>query len=108
MRQIVIDAARRQVAHKRGGVARPVVTFDDGAHAVELLPDELLALDEALERLSAVDPRRALVVEHRVFAGLSTHETALALGISTATVERDWRVARAWLAAEVGGGIALA
>ena len=64
---------------------------------------DLVALDQALDRLAAVDPRRASVVEHRFFAGLSTRETAELLGISTGTVERDWRAARAWLALEIAG-----
>jgi RNA polymerase sigma factor (sigma-70 family) len=63
----------------------------------------LLALDHALERLDGFDPRRARVVELRYFAGLSIDETARALELSTATVERDWRAARAWLGAEVAG-----
>jgi RNA polymerase sigma factor (TIGR02999 family) len=100
MRQILVDAARREVAAKRGGQLQ-LVSFDDDAHAETVRPTELLALDEALERLAAVDARRAQVVEHRIFAGLSTHETARLLGISTGTVERDWRAARAWLSTEI-------
>jgi RNA polymerase sigma factor (TIGR02999 family) len=100
MRQILTDAARRELAVKRGGGER-VITYDDDAHIPAIRPAELIALDEALERLAAIDPRRAQVVEHRIFAGLSTIETARLLGLSTATVERDWRAARAWLSTQV-------
>lgn len=102
MRQILVDAARRHLAQKRGGGVG-VVSFDDALHSPPPAEraEQLVALDEALERLERMDPRRAQVVEHRVFAGLSTSETARVLGISTATVERDWRTARAWLAAEI-------
>ena len=101
MRQILVDAARREVAAKRGGDAPDFVSYDDAAHAAPVKPAELIALDGALERLSVVDPRRARVVEHRIFAGLSTEETARLLDISTGTVERDWRAARAWLFTEI-------
>jgi RNA polymerase sigma factor (TIGR02999 family) len=100
MRQIVVDTARRHVAQKRGG-GDQMVSFNDAEHAAPLRAEELLSLDTALERLAAVDPRRAQVVEHRIFAGITTDETAKLMGLSTATVERDWRVARAWLAAEM-------
>jgi RNA polymerase sigma factor (TIGR02999 family) len=105
MRQILVDAARRQLAQKRGG-DRMAVSFDEGAHPAPIRPAELIALDEALERLRQFDPRGAQVVEYRYFAGLSTRETAEVLGVATATVERDWRAARAWLAIELGGGTA--
>lgn len=101
MRQIVVDAARRQVALKRGGAAIQLVSYDDAGHAAPVRPEELIALDAALERLAVVDPRRARVVEHRMFAGLSTGETARLLDVSTGTVERDWRAARAWLFSEI-------
>jgi RNA polymerase sigma factor (TIGR02999 family) len=100
MRQILVDAARRNVALKRGGTAK-LVSYDDAAHAAATRSAEMLALDAALERLGSVDERRAQVVEHRIFAGLSTVETAALLGISTGTVERDWRAARAWLSTEI-------
>jgi RNA polymerase sigma factor (TIGR02999 family) len=102
MRQILVDAARRQVALKRGG-APELVSYDDATHAAAVKPEELIALDQALERLAVIDPRRARVVEHRMFTGLSTEETARLLGLSTGTVERDWRAARAWLFTEVAG-----
>jgi RNA polymerase sigma factor (TIGR02999 family) len=98
MRQVLVDAARRRLAQKRGGGDDWLVTLDDRAHAAPIRPAELVALDAALEQLAELDPRRARVVEHRFFAGLTTRETAEVLGISTGTVERDWRAARAWLA----------
>jgi RNA polymerase sigma factor (TIGR02999 family) len=104
MRQILVDAARRNIALKRGGAAARFVSYDDAAHAATARSAELLALDAALERLANVDERRAQVVEHRIFAGLSTAETASLLGISTGTVERDWRAARAWLSTELADG----
>jgi RNA polymerase sigma factor (TIGR02999 family) len=103
MRQVLVDAARRQAAAKRGGDARPV-TYDDDAHAPPVEPGDLLALDDALARLASFDPRRARVVEHRIFAGLSIQETAEVLGVSAGTVERDWRAARAWLSLELSDG----
>jgi RNA polymerase sigma factor (TIGR02999 family) len=102
MRQIVLDAARREMAFKRGGGAAPLVSYDDAQHRTPIRPAELVALDEALERLRVLDPRRAQVVEHRIFAGLSGDETARVLGVSPSTIERDWRAARAWLAVELG------
>jgi len=101
MRHILVDAARRELSLKRGGGEPQLVTYDDDAHVPAMRPAALLALDEALERLAVFDPRRARVVEHRIFAGLSTAETAKLLGVSTATVERDWRAARAWLTTEL-------
>jgi RNA polymerase sigma factor (TIGR02999 family) len=103
MRQIIVDTARRAAALKRGGAGDGphFVSFDDGAHPSPVRPAELIALDAALERLAVVDPRRARVVEYRMFAGLSTEETARVLDISTGTVERDWRAARAWLFGEI-------
>jgi RNA polymerase sigma factor (TIGR02999 family) len=101
MRQILVDAARRSAALKRGGRAHDFVAYDDSAHAAPIKAEELIELDAALERLTAMDPRRAQVVEHRIFGGLSTADTAKVLGISTGTVERDWRAARAWLSSEI-------
>lgn len=97
MRQVVVDDARRRRAEKRGGNDL-AVTFEDSAKAAPVRSDQVLALEEALERLEEVDPRKAKIVECRFFAGLSVEETAAAMGISTPTVKRDWRVARAWLA----------
>ena len=96
MRQLLVDAARRRARAKRGG-GEWAVTFDEAAHAAPTRGDELLALDEALDRLAALDARQARVVELRFFAGLTSQETAGVLGVSVPTVERDWRAARAWL-----------
>lgn len=101
MRQIVVDTARRRAAGKRGGNSGLAVSLDESAHASPVRAAELLALDDALTRLAAIAPRRAAVVEHRFFGGLTTEEIATVLDVSTATVERDWRAARAWLAADM-------
>jgi RNA polymerase sigma factor (TIGR02999 family) len=97
MRRVLVDQARRRVSAKRGG---GVLHEDlDGSLAVTLAPDlDLLALDQALDSLAAIDADRARVVEMRYFAGMSLAETAEALGISPQAVSRDWAVARAWLA----------
>ena len=104
MRQILVDAARWRTRRKRGGEEGWAVTFDEGAHASPVRAEELVALDEALERLAALDERQARVVEHRYFGGLTAPETAEVLGISEATVHREWRAARAWLRRELRGG----
>lgn len=101
MRQILVDAARRRSRDKRGGGEAVAVTFEEGGHAQPMQAAELLALDEALERLAVLDERQARVVEHRFFAGLTVEETAASLGRSVATVHRDWRAARAWLRREM-------
>ncbi len=103
MRQILVDAARRRMAQKRGGDTPPSITFDEANHAEPVRASELIALDEALPRLETIDPRRARVVEHRIFAGLTSRETAELLDVSEPTVQRDWRAARAWLAVELEG-----
>lgn len=96
MRQILVDHARRQQADKRGGGAT-MVSLEGVSRAAQPPSMDVLALDEALEALSAIDARQAGVVELRFFAGLDINETAEALGISTATVEREWAMAKAWL-----------
>jgi RNA polymerase sigma factor (TIGR02999 family) len=97
MRQVLVNAAEARVAAKRGGRAA-AVPLDEVPVAAPVRPEHLLALDEALERLAALDARQAQVVEARVFGGLTAEETAEALGVSVPTVQRDWRSARAWLA----------
>ncbi|MEP6990446.1 MAG: sigma-70 family RNA polymerase sigma factor [bacterium] len=99
MRRILVDHARGQHAAKRGGGAQQVTLNDanqpvaaDGDRAVDVL-----ALHDALERLATLDPEQARLVELRYFAGLNIEETADALGVSPATVKREWAVARAWL-----------
>ena len=96
MRQVLVDFARKRLAVKRGGDAIVVSLSDVSAPAAAPAID-VLALDEALGELTGLDARLARVVELKFFAGLSISETAEALGVSTATVERDWTVARAWL-----------
>lgn len=100
MRQILVDTARSQLAQKRGGAAL-LVSLDESAHAQPMVAQEMLALDEALRKLEDEDPRRARVVEHRLFVGLTPDESADVLGVSRPTVDRDWRAARAWLAVEL-------
>jgi RNA polymerase sigma factor (TIGR02999 family) len=100
MRRILIDHARTHQRVKRGGVA-PKVTLDDAMIAAEERSIDVLALDEALERLAALDERQARVVELRFFAGLSVEETAEVMKISPATVKREWSMAKAWLHAEL-------
>lgn len=96
MRHALVEVARRQMADKRGGGAMTVF-FDENVHATPVRVEEVLALNDALAQLEALDPRQARIVECRFFAGLSVEETAEALGVGPATVKRDWRAARAWL-----------
>lgn len=96
MRRVLIDYAEARRAQKRGGDAPPL-PLEDTVAAPEHRIEDLLALDEALDRLAALDPRQVRVVECHVFAGMSLDETAAALDISPATVSRDWALARAWL-----------
>ncbi len=100
MRQVLVDAARRRNANKRGG-GEVLVTFDESLDAGTASAGEVLALDEALERLAAVSQRQATMVECRFFGGLDVRETAELLEVSEATLDRDWRAARAWLAKEL-------
>lgn len=102
MRQVLVEAARRRNALKRGAEFA-FVTLDDGVVRQDARSGDLLALDAALERLSAVSSRQALLVEYRYFGGLEVAEIAESLEISESTVLRDWRAARAWLANELRG-----
>jgi len=102
MRQVAIDHARERSAKKRGGGA-PHTLLDGHDLPVESRAEELLVLDDALTRLASLDERAARVVELRFFAGLDVEETADALDVSTPTVKRDWRRARAFLYHELGG-----
>ena len=97
MRQLLIEAARRRNAQKRGNEAT-VVTFDESLAPATACARDLLALDAALEDLARVEPRQAMVIESRFFGGLDVGETAAVLNVSEATVLRDWRAAKAWLA----------
>jgi RNA polymerase sigma factor (TIGR02999 family) len=102
MRQVLVEAARRRQADKRGG-GLVMVTFDEEADVAGATADDLVALDAALDELAALNPRQAAIVEHRFFGGLDVADSAALLGISEATVLRDWRAARAWLLAALGG-----
>jgi len=101
MRQVLVEAARRRLARKRGGPDAVFVTFDESLGDTAAWADDLVGLDEALERLAALEPRQAQMVEARFFGGLEVAEIAESLGVSEATVLRDWRAARAWLAREL-------
>jgi RNA polymerase sigma factor (TIGR02999 family) len=102
MRRVLVDSSRARLAEKRGGGAEVVPL---GAAALELADgrdaEDVLELHEALERLEAQDPRKARVIEAHVFAGMTRDEIAEVLGVSTPTVDRDLRMARAWLAREL-------
>lgn len=100
MRQVLIDHARKKTAEKRGGTA-PEVPLDEVTLPEKKNPAELIALDDALDRLAQRDERSAKVVECRFFGGYTIQETADVLDVSRATVKRDWRAARAWLNREL-------
>ncbi|HYO64060.1 MAG TPA: sigma-70 family RNA polymerase sigma factor [Pyrinomonadaceae bacterium] len=103
MRRILVDHARGHMAAKRGsgGVK---LSLDEGLMVSDEKADELVALDDALNRLAEIDPQKSRIVELRFFGGLSIEETAEVLGIGTATVTRQWRLARAWLYGQVAKG----
>ena len=101
MRRILVDYARARNAAKRGGGAENV-TLDEALKIPEDYAAAVSELDEALGRLEEFDPRQSQVIEHRYFGGLTLEETAEVLGVSLATVKRDLRFARAWLAKELG------
>jgi RNA polymerase sigma-70 factor (ECF subfamily) len=102
IRRILVDHARKRGHAKRGGNAQRV-TLDEELLGAQVRGMDPLALDEALESLSKIDARKARVVEMRYFGGLSIEETAEVLGISPETTKRDWKMARAWLFAELTG-----
>ena len=97
MRQILVDHARRRRAGKRGGGMAMTIALDQDVIPVGPPDVDLLALDESLEKLAAIDPRQSRIVEMRFFAGLDVEEIAEAIGVSPATVRRDWAMAKAWL-----------
>jgi RNA polymerase sigma factor (TIGR02999 family) len=101
MRQIVVDIARRRNASKRAAL---FVTFDEALGVAIAHNRDVLALDAALDELARVNPRQARGVELRFFGGLEVAEIVTVLGVSQSTVDRDWRVARAWLEAEIARG----
>jgi RNA polymerase sigma factor (TIGR02999 family) len=103
MRQILINYAHKRNAGKRGGGA-PNVTLNPSLVMSQQRAETLLALDEALERLKAMSERQHQVVEYRIFGGMTVEETAEVMGLSPATVKRDWTGARAWLNRELEEG----
>jgi RNA polymerase sigma factor (TIGR02999 family) len=103
MRQVLIEMARRRHARKRGNGAG-LITLDESLDVTVSCGDDLIALDRALEDLNRIHPRQAMMVESRFFGGLDITETAKLLDVSEATILRDWRAAKAWLAHEVRRG----
>lgn len=102
MRRVLVDYARTRKRIKRGGEDREVIPLEEAEPLLsDEAADEILALEDALERLAAAQPRAATVVEHRFFSGLSVEEIAGLLDVSEKTVRRDWIAARAWLRKEV-------
>jgi len=102
MRRIMVDHARERRALKRGGGALKV-SLDDAALVTERRSEELLALDEALQELAALDPRKSQIVELRYFGGMTIEETATFLKMSHRSVEREWTMAKAWLYRALSG-----
>jgi RNA polymerase sigma factor (TIGR02999 family) len=103
MRRVLVDYARQRQAGKRGG-DRLFVALDDTIDKAAERGLDLVALDDALTALATLDPRQAAIVELRYFGGMSIAETAEHLGISPATVKRDWESARVWLTRQLAGG----
>ena len=100
MRRILVDHARRKSRAKRGG-GRTKISLDEGLALSPQRDEDLLALDEALEKLAGLDPRQAKIVELRFFGGLTIPEVAQVLGVSERTVRNEWTVVRAWLRREL-------
>lgn len=103
MREVLIDHARRRAADRRGG-GRRRVALDSVVDYFEDQGVDVVAVHEALDRLAELDERQAHVMTLRYFGGMTVPEVAAALGVAVVTVERDWRLARAWLAGQLGGG----
>lgn len=103
MRNILADHARRRRAAKRGGGVKPVTLIDGITTGSKAPPIDVLALDDALTQLAALNARHARVVECRYFAGMTVPEIAAALGVSARTVDSDWAMARAWLGTQLSG-----
>ncbi len=105
MRQLLVESARRRHSQKRGGDGViQLVQFDESMGQPVAAEDNILKIDAALEELSRFSPRQALMVEYRFFGGLEVNETAELLQVSEATLTRDWRVAKSWLARELRRG----
>jgi RNA polymerase sigma factor (TIGR02999 family) len=103
MRQILVEYARGHNAAKRGGVGAYTLALDEALEIQQKTNVDVVALDDALERLSELDPQQSRIVELRFFGGLTIEDTSEVMGISPATVKRDWTSARAWLHREIAG-----
>jgi RNA polymerase sigma factor (TIGR02999 family) len=103
MRRVLVDYAREHRALKRGGAAARV-SLDDALLVTEDRLDQILTMDDSLRKLSAVDAQQGRIVELRFFAGMTVEETSQVMGISTATVKREWSHAKAWLARDMKAG----
>lgn len=104
MRRILIDHARARLSSKRGGEQSPI-SLEAAFQIRSDTPSGLLAVDDALQKLEALDPRQEQIVEMRFFGGLTVEETAEVLGVSTRTIEREWTMARAWLYIQLREGV---
>ncbi|HKX83969.1 MAG TPA: sigma-70 family RNA polymerase sigma factor [Pyrinomonadaceae bacterium] len=102
MRRLLVDSARKRNSQKRGG-GRAQITLDDNLEVAGGAGTDIVALDEAMKRLAALNPRQSRIIELRYFGGLTEEETAEVLGLSSRTIRRDWTVARAWLFRELTG-----
>jgi RNA polymerase sigma factor (TIGR02999 family) len=103
MRQILVDHARRRQAGKRGGADARKVALDVDLLIAPNRLEDVIAIDEALERLAAIDPRQSRLIELRFFVGLNVEEVAEVMGLSPITIKREWRSAKAWLHRELAG-----
>ena len=101
MRQILVEYARAHTAAKRGGASACKLTLDEALELPQKVDVDVIALDGALDRLTELDPQQSRIVELRFFAGLTIEDTSEVMGISPATVKRDWTSARAWLYREI-------
>ena len=104
MREVLLDYARRHIAGKRGGKDAQKVQINVELRGVSSKIDNMIAIDEALERLERIDPRQSRLVELRFFVGLDVEEVAEVMGVSPTTVKREWRSAKAWLHRELATG----
>ncbi len=101
MRRILLDHARKHKADKRGGEAEKLPLEEEILVVSHEKSNELIALDDALDALAAIDPQKAKIVELRYFGGLSIEETAEVMGVSVPTINRQWRTAKAWLYGQI-------
>ena len=105
MREVLLDYARRHSAGKRGGKDARKVDIDVELRGASSKIENVIAIDEALNRLALIDPRQSRLIELRFFAGLSVEEAAEVMGVSPVTIKREWRSAKAWLHRELGSGV---